>query len=102
MISLIEEKRGMLEEVCRRYHVERLEVFGSAAVGEFRPDASDLDFLVAFRRSSDMNLADQYFGLWEDLRNLFGRDVDLIIERSMKNPYFIKAVNNTRRIVYAA
>lgn len=102
MIPLIEEKRRMLEEVCRRYHVERLEIFGSAAGGEFRPDASDLDFLVAFSRSSDMNLADQYFGLWEDLRGLFGRDVDLIIERAMKNPYFIKAVNNSRKIVYAA
>lgn len=102
VISLIEEKRGILEEMCRRYHVERLEIFGSAAGGEFRPESSDLDFLVAFHPSSDMNIADQYFGLWEDLRKLFNRDVDLVIERAMKNPYFIKAVNNTRKIVYAA
>jgi len=102
VISLIEEKRGMLEAACLRYHVERLEIFGSAADGAFRPDSSDLDFVVAFLCSSDMNLADQYFGLWEELREMFGRDVDLVIERSMKNPYFIKAVNATRRIVYAA
>lgn len=102
MISLIEEKRGILEEVCQRYHVERLEIFGSAATGEFQPDASDLDFVVAFLFSSDMTLLDQYFGLWEALRDMFGHDVDLVIERSMKNPYFIKAVNNTRRMVYAA
>ena len=102
MISLIEEKRKMLEESCRKYHVERLDVFGSAATGEFRPDTSDLDFIVSFNRSSDMNLADQYFGLLEDLRDVFGRDIDLVIERAMKNPYFIKAVNNSRRIVYAA
>jgi len=102
VISLIEEKRKMLEELCRTYHVERLDIFGSAATGKFRPDASDIDFIVSFNRSSDMNLADQYFGLWEDLRDMFGRDVDLVIERAMKNPYFIKAVNDTRRIVYAA
>lgn len=102
MIPLIEEKRATLEELCRRYHVERLDIFGSAASGEFQPDTSDLDFLVVFHPSSDMNLSDQYFGLWDDLRNLFNRDVDLVIERSMKNPYFIKTVNGTRRIIYAA
>lgn len=102
MISLIEEKREALQELCPRYHVARLEIFGSAAVNSSVPEESDLDFLVAFNRSKEMNLADQFFGLWEDLQDLFDRDVDLIVERSMKNPYFIKAVNDTRKLVYAA
>lgn len=99
---MIEEKREALRELCARYGVARLEIFGSAAVNAAVPDESDLDFLVAFNRTGEMNLADQFFGLLEDLKSLFGREVDLVVERSMKNPYFIKAVNDTRKVVYAA
>lgn len=102
MVSAIEEKRSALEEICRRFHVARLEIFGSASTGEFNPGSSDLDFLVEFERNSEINLSDQYFGLWESLEGLFGCKVDLLTARSIRNPYFIKAVNQTRKVVYAA
>lgn len=48
MIVEIEQRRAELEALCRRLGVRRLEVFGSAAAGEFRGETSDLDFLVEF------------------------------------------------------
>ncbi len=102
MIELIEERIEELEALCRRHHVRRLEVFGSAAEGTFRPDASDLDFLVEFTPLPPDQHYDAFFGLWEDLRSLFGRKVDLVEADAMRNPYFIRAVNDSRRAVYAA
>jgi hypothetical protein len=103
MIGVIEEKRAELARLCARYGVQRLDVFGSAAAdGRFDAGNSDLDFLVDFHPVEGMDLADQYFGLWEDLQALFRREVDLVMARAMRNPYFIKAVNRTRRPLYAA
>ena len=48
MIDLVEEKRDALGALCRRFHVKRLEIFGSAVTGRFDPSRSDLDFLVDF------------------------------------------------------
>ena len=46
MIELIEQRRSAIAELCRRYGVQRLDVFGSAVSGRFDPKTSDLDFLV--------------------------------------------------------
>ncbi|MDA1050661.1 MAG: nucleotidyltransferase domain-containing protein [Planctomycetota bacterium] len=98
----MENKLEDLATLCHRYGVRKLELFGSAADGsEFDPQRSDLDFLVEFEATAAMGPADQYFGLWEDLKLLFGRHVDLVTVRSMRNPYFIKAVNETRQVLYA-
>ena len=55
MIPLISQHSDELTEICRRYHVKRLDVFGSAAVGDFNPDTSDIDFLVEFDEPDDVS-----------------------------------------------
>ena len=102
MIDLIEKNRDALDQLCTRYQVKHLELFGSAATDNFDQDTSDLDFLVDFRRTDELSLADQYFGLLADLVKLFGRKVDLVMTRALRNPYLIKEVNQTRRTLYAA
>ena len=102
MIHLIEEKREALEELCRRYRVRRLEIFGSAATGAFDDQRSDLDFLVEFHRDSPMGPFSQYFGFLEELEELFATEVDLVEADAMRNPHFIRAVNATRTLLYAA
>jgi predicted nucleotidyltransferase len=101
MIPSIEAKRDALAELCLRCQVRSLEVFGSAATGKLRDD-SDLDFLVDFRPTDSMSLADQYFALLEALEELFGRKVDLLTRRSLRNPYFVDSVERTRQLLYAA
>jgi len=102
MNHFIEEKRSELELICRRRHVRRIELFGSATGPDFDPARSDLDFLVTFEDIPVDSYADEYFGLLEDLQGLFQRKVDLVMESSIENPYFRQAVEATRTLVYAA
>lgn len=102
MIAVIDDQRDALEALCRRYHVRRLEVFGSAADGTFDPVRSDIDFLVEYVPLPPGEHYEAYFGLLENLEKLFGRKVDLLEPHTMRNPYFIREVNACREIVYAA
>lgn len=102
MIVLLENKREEIAALCRRYRVRRLEVFGSAAAGGFHAETSDLDFLVEFHPVPPGERADTYFGLLEDLQNLFHRPVDLVMLRAITNPYFLEAIERTRKVLHAA
>ncbi len=102
MLDEIEQKRGELEALCRRYGVRRLELFGSAATGIFRPDESDLDLLAEFESHLSSGYADRYFGLIEALETLFGRHVDLVVASAIRNPYFRASVETTKTLLYAA
>lgn len=90
-----------LAALCRRFAVRRLELFGSAATGAFNAQRSDLDFIVEFGADTS-SLFDDYFRLKSALESLYGRPVDLVMAGAMRNPYFIKSVNETRRLLYAA
>src|SRR6266404_1102061 len=100
MIPLIEQHRAALVGLCRRFGVRRLELFGSAARGTFKPESSDLDFLITLEAASPGEYADNYLGFAQALEELFGRRVDLVTERSIRNPYFRQVVNATRLPVY--
>lgn len=102
MIRLIEDNRKALDNLCRRFQVRRLELFGSAAGEEFDPESSDLDFLVEFHELGDNGYADAYFGLLEELKDLFKRDVDLVVDSAVKNPYFRESIELSRTLLYAA
>ncbi|HSC55893.1 MAG TPA: nucleotidyltransferase domain-containing protein [Nitrospira sp.] len=102
MNSLIEENRPEFERICRLRHVHQIELFGSALRDDFDPKHSDLDFLVTFEALAPGQHADAYFGLLEDLEDLFGRPVDLVVASAIKNPYFRQAVESSKMLVYAA
>jgi len=76
-----------------------LEVFGSAVTESFDPDTSDLDFIVDFADRSP-GYADRYLAFAEALEGLFNRNVDLVTERSLSNPYFTDSVDKTRMVLY--
>jgi predicted nucleotidyltransferase len=103
MISLLQTNLDKLAKLCRDYGVARLEVFGSAANESFDPARSDVDFLVEFRPEVDLGpwLA-RYFDLRDRLSTLLGRNVDLVMMSALRNPYFIREVNRTRELLYAA
>src|SRR5271165_1812768 len=86
-LPALDGKVEQIVELCRQFHVKRLEIFGSAATGAFRPESSDLDFVVDFA---------------DALEVLLGRHVDLIMPQSIRNPYFRKAVDASRRLIYEA
>ena len=100
MIELVEQRRQSIAELCQRHSVQRLELFGSAARGDFQPDKSDLDFVVQFARTGYAGYADAFLAFAEALERLFGHKVDLLTERMMRSPHFRAAVDATRQVVY--
>jgi predicted nucleotidyltransferase len=102
MNRLIQEHWTELEELCQRYHVRRLELFGSATGARFDRNRSDLDFLVEFEELESGQYAETYFGLLEDLEALFQRPIDLVMVSAIKNPYFLEAIASSRMVLYDA
>ena len=102
MLESIATQKTEIAALCRRFHVRRLELFGSAARGDFDPAESDIDFLVAFDAARRLDAYDDYFGLKEGLEELFGRPVALVVEAAIRNPYFRAGVESAREPVYDA
>lgn len=89
-----------LSSLCTTYAIKRLELFGSASRADFDPEESDLDFLVEFADGSSMGAFERYFGFKEALEALFERPVDLVEAKSIKNPYFRRAVDQEKTLIY--
>lgn len=102
MTGLLEQNKVLLAKLCKKYHVAALDVFGSAATGDFDEHTSDIDFLVEFDSTVQANRFDTFFSLLEELKELFGRPIDLVEPGGLRNPYFIESVNKSRRRIYAA
>lgn len=82
--------------------MSRLEIFGSVVTGRFDPESSDLDFLVEFETGSPGELAERYLGLLTDMESLFGRPVDLLMPAAVENPYFLRQIESSRKLLYLA
>jgi predicted nucleotidyltransferase len=91
-----------IREICRRFHVERLELVGSAAAGTHGPGRSDFDFLVELDLSREPRAFDAYFGLKEALEKLLAARVDLVMRSGLKNPYFRASIEQHRQPIYGA
>jgi len=103
LISLIEQNLQGIREICQRHGVARLEVFGSAADGSFDPKRSDIDFLVEFLPDFDLGpWMAHYHDMRDELMELLGREVDLVMAGAPKNPFFLSEMNRTRKVLYAA
>lgn len=102
MIQEIQARKHEISRLCQQYGVRQLEVFGSAATGTFHAH-SDVDLLIEFEPEAVAEgYADRYFGLQESLEKLLGRPVELVVKTSIKNPYFLQSVEETKELLYAA
>ena len=104
MHPYLDAHREEISALCHRYGVRRLEVFGSAADPQrFDATRSDIDLLVEFAQPVlERSYTDQYFGLLEDLSALLRRPVDLVVERAVRNPYFLESLRTSRQVLYQA
>jgi uncharacterized protein len=98
-LSMVGSKAEELAALCRRFQVKRLEIFGSATTGAFRPESSDLDFIVDFGDEPLGPWAGRFLEFADTLESLFGRPVELIMPRSIQNPYFREAVDASRQLL---
>jgi predicted nucleotidyltransferase/uncharacterized protein with HEPN domain len=88
-----------IRELCRKFHVRRLDVFGSAATGRFDPARSDIDVLVEFEPAAP---AKSHLLLLAELERLFRRKVDLLTESGLQNPYLRRQIETERRTLFPA
>ena len=90
-----------LRSLCQRFGVAQLYLFGSAVTERFDPARSDVDALVSFPPGLDpLDRGQRLLDLWDALEELFGRRVDVVTPESLKNPYFILELNETKRLIY--
>lgn len=98
-MDIITKNIGDLEKLCLVYNVEKLYLFGSALTPAFNKK-SDIDLLVKFKKIELSGYFDNYMNLKEKLTQLFGRDVDLVEEQTLKNPILIQSINKSKELVY--
>jgi len=102
MNKVVKDKLKEMVDLCKTRGVRRFALFGSAATDSFDQDSSDLDLIVEFKPMSPVQHADNYFGLMEDLQQIFGAPVDLVEMESVRNPFFKQAVATTQIVLYEA
>ncbi len=96
----IDISEDRLAAFCREWKVKELALFGSILREDFGPD-SDVDVLVSFQAEATWSLWD-LVDMRDQLRSLFGRDVDLIEKEALRNPFRRHEILKTHRVVYAA
>lgn len=88
-----------IEILCETHQVEKLYLFGSATNDSFN-NTSDIDFLVKFKTFDLKDYFINYLDLKEQLKNLFEREIDLVEEQTLKNPYLINSINKNKSLIY--
>ncbi len=99
MFNFTQHKEG-INHLCQKYGIARFEIFGSALREDFVAD-SDVDCLIDFVEDGG-NYFERYFDFKYELEKLFGRKVDLVVEKAIRNPYFKKEMIDTKQLIYAA
>lgn len=102
VVSVIKDVRDVIALLCRRFGVRRLYVFGSALRDDFRPGESDIDLLVEFGAMDGHAKAHAYFDLLDELRDLLGTEVHLVMVGAVKNRYIARDIEQTKEELYAA
>ena len=101
MHRLIADKKEEIAEVCSKYDVVKLEIYGSAARGtDFDPDTSDADFLVEYNPPLLPGLFKRYFGMISDLEDVLDRNVDLTRKGVITNPYLKVSIEEDCEVIY--
>ena len=102
-IELLESKKLEIGEICRRFEVERLRVFGSAVTREWDDDHSDFDFLVEYRPEfRSLPPLERLVGLKLALEDLLGRKVDVVNRAFARNQLFLENAEARAQEFYAA
>ena len=99
-MNIIEKHIEQLNAICEKYGVDKLFAFGSVVTERFDLDKSDLDFFVEMTAMPPLERGEKLMDLWTALEKLFGRKVDLLTDQPIKNPYFKKSVEATKRLIY--
>jgi len=98
-MKLLEQNINAIIALCKLHKVNTMFVFGSILTSKFN-DESDVDFLVDFKKDEISDYFSNFFDLKNALEDVLHREVDLVEEKYIQNPYFKKNVDNSKRMIY--
>jgi predicted nucleotidyltransferase len=102
MQQILEKRKKDIIAICKALNIKRLYAFGSVVSENFRDD-SDVDFLISFSDNLSVDeYTKNYFALHYKLRELFNREIDIVTEKTLSNPYFIESINESKQLIYEA
>jgi len=97
----LEKYKASLVELCQENKVvNKLYLFGSALSPRFDEVLSDVDVLVEASDLPPEERGENLIILWDNLEHLFNRKVDLLTENSLRNPFFKKEIERTKKLIY--
>ena len=97
---ILKNRQDELKNLCVTLKIKRLYVFGSAVTDKFNNE-SDIDFLISFVDNLSVEeYTNNFFILHRKLREIFEREIDIVTERTLSNPYFIESINETKELIY--
>ena len=97
-MNLIENYRKDITELCKTHKVKSLYAFGSVLTDQFNNE-SDVDLIVDFQQFDVLDYGDNYYDLKFSLENILKRNIDLLEHKAIKNPYFIKTLNQNKKLI---
>ncbi|HCK98905.1 MAG TPA: nucleotidyltransferase [Candidatus Marinimicrobia bacterium] len=98
-MNIVERNIDRIRRLCNEYKVAKLYLFGSALTYKFNNE-SDIDFIVTFKNIELIEYADNYFDFKFSLEDLLQRKIDLLEEKSIRNPFLKKSINLSKRLIY--
>jgi hypothetical protein len=98
-MNVIDKNIDIIRDLCLKHKVYTLFVFGSVLTKKFKK-SSDIDLLVDFKDVDLYDYADNYFDLKDSLENIFKRNVDLLEDKAIKNPYLRQSIDSSKRLLY--
>jgi len=98
-MNIIDLNIDKIRDLCYKHKVARLFVFGSVLSDRFKK-SSDIDFIVDFREIDVYDYADNYFDLKFSLENILKRNIDLLEDKAIKNPYLRQSIDSSKQLLY--
>jgi predicted nucleotidyltransferase len=98
-MNIVEQNIEQVSKLLKQYHVNTMYLFGSVLTCNFSP-TSDIDFLVNFGQVKPENYFDNYIGLKSDLEHFFNRSVDLVEEKTVRNPVLRRSIDRNKKLIY--
>jgi predicted nucleotidyltransferase len=99
---IFKDQLPVIVKLFKSQKIKTAYAFGSVVSENFN-DNSDIDLLINFEDGLEpLEKGELCWNLHDALRNVFNREVDILIEGSLKNPYFIEEINEKKELIYAA
>ncbi len=99
-MKIIETKKEEYVKLFEDNSVSNAYIFGSVITNNFNEN-SDLDFVINFKKIKDpVVLGEKWWNIYYGLKDIFSRNIDIISENNLTNPYFIEEINQTKIKIY--